>query len=168
MTFTFWESSLAGDKPEIHADAPQNGYYRARLGVAYLPVAIWGDEPGLYCRVGYDDCFNLKYDDDINAIWLRCADEPVSYAAYLTACRTHQWPEIGEALGLFELAETLLSGECEDGGELETLSAKLEAARKAEKAQHNEAGRVVDAKFSQWQDKIKAALKALKLKEQAA
>jgi len=71
----FWRDSLAGKYVEIHADAPQHGYYKAKKGKAgpFQPVAIWDKDGTLVARHGGEMV-------DPFAIWSWCADKPVSKA----------------------------------------------------------------------------------------
>ena len=54
--YQFWRDSLAGKKPEIHADAPQAGRYRMRRfkDGPYLPVAIFPQDGALKAAVERD------------------------------------------------------------------------------------------------------------------
>jgi hypothetical protein len=71
----FWRDSLAGKKPEINADAPQKGYYKARRGKdgPLTLVAIWDREGERVARFGDEMIDPLK-------VWTWCADKPVSAA----------------------------------------------------------------------------------------
>lgn len=80
----FWRDSLAGKKPEIHADSPQQGYYKARKGkgTPYVPVAIW-EKDGELVAIHGDEMVAPT------AIWTWCADKPVSKADFQFA-REHR------------------------------------------------------------------------------
>ena len=54
--YDHWRRSLAGEKPPIHANEPQCGYYRRTLTKGERPVAaaIWKNGDGLVCRVGQE------------------------------------------------------------------------------------------------------------------
>jgi hypothetical protein len=71
----FWRDSLAGKKPEINVDLPQQGYYKARKGKdgPWAPVAIWLKGDDLVARHGDEMVEPAR-------IWSWCADKPVSKA----------------------------------------------------------------------------------------
>jgi len=84
---SYYKAALRGEKPEIHADHPQPGYYKTRNGRGgeWLPVAIWEKDGQLVCRVGKD------MRDPLN-VWTWCADKPVEIEAAKEAFRTGSWP----------------------------------------------------------------------------
>jgi hypothetical protein len=125
---------------------------------------MWFDGEQMRCKVGYADLFQLR---DAAELWTWCANHPVHYVAYQIAARTHAWPSDDANLPIIEEVNRAIS-QSTDGGELEDLSLKIEASRKAENAAHLEAKRNVDAKFKVMQELIASALKALKQKERAA
>lgn len=167
--YAYWLSALAGEKPEIHDGHPQCGFYRARMDkeTPALPVAIWRDEATgeIKCKLGYQSFFQMKEPD---RIWTWCANKPVRYADYLTACISHQWPTMADPnSSLLDEAERMIAT-TEDEGELETLSQKLEAARKAENAAALDTKRITDSKFKQVMGRLEARMKRLKQERQAA
>lgn len=146
----------------MFADHPQAGFYKARFGgkdAPYVPVAIWRENNQWLCRVGYDDLSVMR---DAADVWTWCCSKPISYAAYRTACLTHEWPtEADNREQLLEDADRAIALS-EDGGELETLFQKLEAARKKANEGHLNAKRLIDAKFRQLTDRLKERMKELK------
>jgi hypothetical protein len=168
MDYSFWERSLAGERVEMFADHPEAGFYKARFGgkhAPYVPVAIWKGVGGWQCRVGYDDLYNMR---DAHDVWTWCCSKPVSYAAYRTACLTHAWPTATEArTRLLEQADEAIALSA-DGGELEDLFKRLEIERKKATAEHLNAKRLIDAKYHQLYDKLKARMKELKRQREDA
>lgn len=159
MSYEYWQRTLAGERLEVFADHPQEGFYRARFKVAYVPVAIWLEGEQMKCRVGYDDVWMMR---DAAEVWTWCCTGAVSYAHYRTACLTHAWE--GETNGrhiLLDEADQAIALS-EDGGELEDLFKKLEAARKGENEKHLSAKRIVDAKYKQLTERLKERMKELK------
>lgn len=144
------------------ADHPQAGFYKARFGgkdSPYVPVAIWSDSGGFRCKVGYDDLYQMR---DAKEIWSWCCAKPISYATYRTICLTHAWPtESDNREKLLDEADRAIALS-EDGGELETLFHKLEAARKKANEGTLNAKRMVDAKFRQLTDRLRERMKQLK------
>lgn len=71
----FWRDSLAGKHPEIHADSPQQGYYKGRRskGGPFELVAIWEKGGQLVALHGREMVEPTK-------VWTYCADKPVSKA----------------------------------------------------------------------------------------
>jgi len=160
MSYEYWQRTLAGERLEVFADHPQEGFYRARFLHAYVPVAIWLEGDEYKCRIGYDDVWMMR---DANTVWTWCCTGAVSYAHYRTACLTHSW-EKGEQHGrvsLLDEADKAIALS-EDGGELEDLFKKLENARKGENAEHIQAKRLVDAKYKQLTAQLKDRMKELK------
>lgn len=109
--YEFWKAAIEGKGPEI-SEEPHAGFYRARLGKAWLPVAIWwdgekdesgapdGDEK-LVCLVGFSD--NAQERDPNEpwseksanpaSVWLVAAKNPVTEEAYRQAFDTGRWPD---------------------------------------------------------------------------
>jgi hypothetical protein len=177
--WTYYQECLAGGKPEIHADFPQPGYYRARLKKdgPMLPIAIYElgiDTQGnsiMTCDVGYydgDQENGLWRRRDPCDIWTWCADKPIHYQDWLAVCKTHRWarerdPSIDVLTQALEIAAT-----SDDGGELEDWWRKLEETRKNENAIHLDGKRMVDVKFKAAQEAIKERMKVLKREREAA
>ena len=85
----WWREAMAGKSPEIHADAPQCGFYKKRDGKngKWLPVMIRHDDTGaLRCRVG-DDSGADPFD-----VWTWCAKNPVSKEDAKVAFETGSFP----------------------------------------------------------------------------
>lgn len=106
--FDWWTRALAGDNPEIYADAPQSGFYRMRLekNGPWQPVMIRLQDGILRCRVGNDSGY-----DPLRA-WTYCANNPVSKAAARHAFDTGQWegdapPPIGDNSASLSLVDQL-------------------------------------------------------------
>jgi hypothetical protein len=178
--WTYYQSALAGDKPEIHADFPQPGYYRAKLKKdgPMVPIAIYAtgmDDQGkitMSCVVGYydeKDKENVFWcQRDPCRIWTWCADEPIPYTEWVQVCKTHRWSrERDPSISLLEDARRV-SETSEDGGELESWWRALEEARKVENRVHLDNKRMVDVKFKDAQEAIKERMKLLKREREAA
>lgn len=87
--YAYWKAALAGEKPEIHADHPQCGIYKARRfkNGPLQPVTIWYDKQGVQ-RASYGD-----ESVDPLKVWTHCGNKPVSKADYL------HWREHGHFPG---------------------------------------------------------------------
>lgn len=191
--FQFWRDALAGKKPEIHADAPQSGYYRMRdgKGGAYLPVAIWAVSGKQVCRVGSRTV-------DPSDVWTYCAGNPVSKDDAKHAFETGSWPgdapDIGHNSGDLSLAEQIkdyaamaLSWLKNSGvkdktsadmaanyrAKLNELKKEADSARTTEKAPHLAKAREVDDKWrvpiaeaGDAAEEIRAALTAFMVAEE--
>lgn len=181
--FQFWREALAGKRQEIHADAPQSGYYRMRdgKGGAYLPVAIWSVNGKQVCRVASRTV-------EAADVWTYCAGNPVSKDDAKHAFETGSWPgdapEIGHNSGDLSLAEQVreyadlaLSWLRKVGGVKDKISAdkaanfraKLielgkaaDAEREAKKRPHDDAARAVQAEYKPIIDEAKAAAEELR------
>jgi hypothetical protein len=162
----FWRDSLAGKKPEIHADQPQHGYYKARHGKGgpFELVAIWEKDGELVAIHGRETVEPTK-------VWTWCADKPVSkddVAHYKQHGRFPGEIAIGHNSGdlslLDEIAdavaqarEWLSKNDIADKVAADTaanmrarlleLAKKADAERDAKKRPHLEAGRAVDAEY---------------------
>jgi hypothetical protein len=166
----FWRKSLNGEHPEIHEGEPHIGYYSVQKSKAYppLPVAVFlnrgtGD---LSCMVGYRSLYELR---DPYQEWTWIANRPISYEVYEEVTQTHQWPESGssEYGRLLAVLNTAIGVPDYDGGELESLWARFEQARKKETSKHLREKRMIDARYHEVQTRIKSALKELKQREEA-
>lgn len=76
--YAYWTAALAGEKPEIHADSPQAGIYKARRFKygPLSPVVIWYDADGV---------MRAKYRGEMVdplKVWTHCADKPISKDDY--------------------------------------------------------------------------------------
>ena len=158
---SFWKAAIAGKRVEIHADYPQAGYYYMRQKPhPPLPVRIWiNDLNILQCSVGYD---TLSRAEDPCDVWTWCADKPLSKARYELFARTQQFPPPDRPLTKLAEATARAIAASDDGGELESLAVRLEAARKAEVFYCLEAKRQIDVAHKYLIDMIEAALKVLK------
>lgn len=179
---TFWHASLAGKKPEIHADSPQPGYYRLRAirGGDWLPVVIWEKDGQLVARVASD----MR---DPLAIWTHCGGNAVAKDPCMTAFRTGHWPgdapEIGSNSGDLSLAEQIRDYAANalawlrKAGITDSVSkdkaanmrAKLidlrktaDAERDAKKRPHDEASRAVQAEYKPLIDEADAAAEEIR------
>ena len=84
-----YQQNLAGAVVPIHDAHPKPGYYKLRRHKAakYEPVCIWSHDGQLVCRVG------ASMAEDIDSIWLQCADNPVSRSDALFAFDNEgRWP----------------------------------------------------------------------------
>ncbi|MGH6791822.1 MAG: hypothetical protein ACRECF_03695 [Methyloceanibacter sp.] len=110
--YQWWLDAIAGEGAEISADEAQPGFYRARKGKSWIPVAIWwqgetgedgeaaGDEK-LVCLVGFaDTATELDPHDTWGerssnpvTVWLAVAKHPVTEEAYRQAFDTGRWPD---------------------------------------------------------------------------
>ncbi len=167
--FDWWGRSLAGEKVEVHADAPQSGFYRMRKHKdgPWLPVMIRVHDGKLRCRVGDDSGIAPE------TIWTHCAGNPMSREAVAYAFKNGgRWendaPAIGDNSGELPLAEQVqqyaaqaLSWLKKFGikdakskdmaanyrAELLKLSKEADASRVAEKKPHDDAAKAVQEKW---------------------
>ena len=86
---------LLGTEIFINPDDPLPGYWRAKTKVGlYFPVAFWFDEQGiLRCRYGKDEVTDLNRMSDL---WTRCANNPISHAAYKRWVDGGGWADVDE------------------------------------------------------------------------
>ena len=167
MSWSWWQNALKGDIGPIHDGHAEWGFYkRPPYDVAgpMIPCAIWqGDDGALVCRLGWDG-----FSTQVNPIthWTWVAKYPVSHAAYLHACRTHQWPQPDEEAFFAEIDQLIATAD--DGGALTDLQSRLEKKRKELKAPHLRAGKQVDALIYSYSQKIADRLFVLRRKELAA
>jgi hypothetical protein len=114
--YAYWKAALAGEKPEIHADHPQCGIYKARRfkNGPLQPVTIWYDKQGVQ-RASYGD-----ESVDPLKVWTHCGNKPVSKADYL------HWREHGRFPG--EIAE---AGPGHNSGDLSLFEEIADAVRAA-------------------------------------
>lgn len=92
----WWRSALAGHNMDIHADAPQSGFYKMRDGKdgPWKPVMIRLDEEGtLRARVGDNSGI------DPAKIWTYCAARPISKAEASHAFNTGSFPGDAPTIG---------------------------------------------------------------------
>lgn len=180
----FWRQAIAGQKPEIHADAPQCGFYKMRDGKdgQWLPVMIRLDDAGeIRARVGD----NSRADP--HKIWTYCAGNPISKEDAKFAFENGKFPGdapmIGDNSGDMSLAEQIKDyansaiewlkkhgikdTKSKDmaanyRSELLRLRKVVDKAREDEKRPHLEASRAVDAKYMPLVDEADAAAAMLR------
>lgn len=82
-----YQANLAGETVAISDGHPKTGYYKARKhkNAPYQPICIFMHEGELVCRFGNEMA-------DPFAMWLYCADNPVSKADALFAFEHQRWP----------------------------------------------------------------------------
>lgn len=164
---------MAGERPPIHEDSPQIGYYRTKGGKGRVPepVAIYEDGDQLIALRG-----NAVV--DAGEIWTWVCQRPISYETYqAVAERGEPWPDmdatvaaqIGDNNPPTDEAELLREqiaaakagvseyakiSDDETAAKAQSLRSRLlelkgqaEKAHKAEKDPHLKAGREVDAKW---------------------
>lgn len=175
----WWQAAMAGSAPEIHADAPQCGFYKMRKGKngPWLPVMIRLDDAGeMRCRVGNDSSVNPL------DVWTYCAGHPISKDVAKQAFETGQFPgdapTIGDNSGDLSLADQIIDyaatainwlrkkgvadAESKDTAanyraELLRLSKEADTQREVEKRPHDEAAKAVQAKWKPLIDTAKNA-----------
>jgi hypothetical protein len=171
--WSYWRAAKNGERPPIHPDCPQPGYYRARLRKddPFLPVAIYRcpDTSVLFCKVGYDRLFELHSDKDgmrINDIWTYCCDKPIEYGHYLDWTISHRQPhDDSRAAEVLDHAKQTIDAS-DDEGELESLFNRLEAVRRDENADALAAKKLNDEKFNKLKEACKEKMKALRKERQ--
>lgn len=177
----FWRDSIAGNQPEIHADIPQQGYYKARHGKGgpWLPVAIWIKDGELVARHGDVMVEPAK-------IWTWCADKAVSKADFTHAMQHGRFPgeiEIGHNSGDLSLAEeindavaqasewigktkitdkTIADEAANRRARLLELGKKADKERDEKKRPHLEAGRAIDAEYKPLVEAATSAANAIR------
>lgn len=87
--YAYWRNALAGRLGPVVESLPQSGRYKWRRGDAWLPVAFWRDETGVWCRVSS----NPAFDDSAEhaRIWIACAKHPVTDEDYEHCVETGRW-----------------------------------------------------------------------------
>jgi hypothetical protein len=93
--YAYWDAALEGQFGAVTEIDPQAGFYKLKsAGGFWLPVALWWDEHLLWAKVGNEDDPVAVEDaeDRVRDIWLRCARQPVTEAAYRHAIATSAWP----------------------------------------------------------------------------
>lgn len=92
--YAVWRAMLRGEKPEIHPDDPQDGFYRTRerKGGPMVPVAIWTNEDGaLQCVIGG----KLVDENTARERWQYIAANPITHEVHTAVAeRGEQWPDI--------------------------------------------------------------------------
>lgn len=84
--YEFWRKSLAGEKPPIHEDDPQPGFYRKRTGKAagYVGVAIWEQDGKMTSAVGAGTM-------DPREVWTYCCSHPITEEQYRSWLAGGKW-----------------------------------------------------------------------------
>jgi hypothetical protein len=181
--FQHWRDALAGKPVSLHDSKPMPGYYKAKAGGKFEPVAIWTKDGALVCRVGNKNV-------DPASVWTYCADKPISKELAKQVFETGQWPDMPEEAPrsnmpsdpyealLVEIedkqtqaAALLAKGDCASDTDkdlarnmqkqLLALIARADEMHEAEKAPHLEAGRAVDKRFK-FRETVKASADRLK------
>jgi hypothetical protein len=174
--WTYWRAVLSDEKPAIHPDHPQPGYYRARLrkDEPFMPVAIYQcpTRNTIYCKVGYDRLFVLHSNDTdgglntICDIWTYCCDKAIEYGHYLDWTISHRQPhDDSRAAEILDHAKQTIDAS-EDEGELESLFNRLEAVRRNENADVLAAKKLNDEKFNKLKEACKEKMKQLRKERQ--
>jgi hypothetical protein len=102
--FEFWRLSLKGERPPLHSDQePQPGFYRVRNKRAktWYPVAFWLEQPvddngelsddeRIVAKVGRRV---LRDEVEIEFLWYKACQNPVSYEAYTHALQYNAWAD---------------------------------------------------------------------------
>lgn len=92
--YAVWRAMLRGEKPGIHPDDPQAGFYRTRerKGGPMVPVAIWFDDTGaLQCVIGG----KLVDENTARERWQYIAANPITHEVHTAVAeRGEQWPDI--------------------------------------------------------------------------
>lgn len=172
-TYQWWKDALAGNRPPIHEDQPQPGYYKVKRGQGepWQGCAIWPSKTDgrLLAAVGRKPNVNPV---DPYKIWTWAAKHPISLDDYKhfaehghlpgeLPARDHNRPpqtlegDINEAI---EIADAwLASNVIKDRhsmdmaanlrGRLLELAKQAEDRREHEKRPHIKAGREIDAKY---------------------
>lgn len=175
----WWQAALAGSPMDIHADAPQCGFYKMRKTKhgPWLPVMIRLDDAGeMRCRVGNNSGI------DPLEVWTHCAGRPISKDVAKIAFETGQFPgdapTIGDNSGglslseqISDYAQTALAWLKKTGikdaaskdmaanyrAELIRLSKEADTQRETEKRPHDDAAKAVQAKWKPLIDTAKNA-----------
>lgn len=177
----FWRDSLAGKKPEIHADKPQQGYFKARKGKGgpFALVAIWEKDGELVAVFGNEIIEPTK-------VWTWCADKPVSKADVEHYKVNGRFPgeiEIGHNSGDLSLADeindavaqtsewigktkitdkTVADEAANRRARLLDLGKKADKERDEKKRPHLEAGRAIDAEYKPLVEAATSAANAIR------
>lgn len=171
--YDYWRAVLAGERPPVHEDQPQLGYYRTKGGKGRMPepVAIFEQD---------DELVALRGDSAVDAgeIWTWVCQNAITYETYqAVAERGEPWPDMDQAVAsqvghnnppadasatIQEQIEAAKAGivdyakitDDEMSAKAQSLRSRLlelkgqaEKAHKAEKEPHLKAGRDVDAKW---------------------
>lgn len=97
--FDWWRAAMAGKKPEIHEDRPQNGFFKMRdmKDGPWLPAIIFTGKTGAQvATVGFGQ--DRKMRDPLD-IWTRCSKTPVSQADCRHAVENGEWPGDAPTMG---------------------------------------------------------------------
>lgn len=91
-TWQFWNESIAGKRPNFHADDPHCGFYRMkRREGGFIPVAYYMADGAIHCRVGDQDVTPERGQE----IWHWVAGNPVSEQTYRSVAEEGKnWPDM--------------------------------------------------------------------------
>jgi hypothetical protein len=104
MTYEYWKSALAGEKPKMFVDDPQCGFYRKGIyerndkgnkkRTGWTPVAIFMVGETMVGRVGGGVNPADLTDDNLNTLWSFCCANPISEETYrAVAEKGERWPD---------------------------------------------------------------------------
>lgn len=122
MTATHYQQNLAGASVALHADHPESGFYKMRLGKGgpWVPVAIWEKDGEMVAVRGDGKGGRTRVDP--NDIWTYVAGNPVKQADAKYAFEHGKWegdaPTIGDNSRHYEDTFEGISAEHEDYKEL--------------------------------------------------
>ena len=148
---THYQQNLAGASVALHADHPQAGYYKMRLGKGgpWVPVAIWEKDGVMVAMRGDGKGGRTRVEPD--AIWTYVAGNPVKQAEAKYAFEHGSWegdaPAIGDNSRQYEATYEGISAEYDDYAELvqQFLADINKAGGIKEKALADRANNMADA-----------------------
>lgn len=96
--WAWWRAALAGTIGSVMEQQPESGFYRGKFGgrngepLRFSAIAFWRDkETGdLRCL---SDGREVTGEHDMQALWLRCAKNPVTKPAYDLFRKEGRWPD---------------------------------------------------------------------------
>lgn len=99
--YTYWFAALRGERPQVVETQPQPGLYRERnttVGVGLpstYPFAIWREGDGMVGLYGFAGSITERRVTgfDLNAMWVRCAANPITQAFYDTGRAAGRFPD---------------------------------------------------------------------------
>jgi hypothetical protein len=91
--WAFWQSAIAGGKPETTPGTPHAGYYTAREYVSiphgekrvctFFPTAVWHDETGWHARIDrLKSAFTISGQDEVDDVFRDVHQRPITYEKY--------------------------------------------------------------------------------------
>lgn len=97
----WWRNALNGVFGTMHADEPQQGYYRSRRKdkhtgqVTFQPVAYWyKDDGSMRCQIGGKEI------DDMTAreAWPYVSRRPITYELFTAVRKGEPWPDLNDVV----------------------------------------------------------------------